>query len=521
MMKKPDHSSDRVIVIGAGIGGLAAALPLVHRGFDVTLLEQHGAPGGKMRQVNGVDAGPTVLTMLDVFEAVFDEVGEALQDHVSLIPQPILARHWWPDSGPLDLFPNQTQSADAIEAFAGPTARTEFTNFAQRAARLFDGFRDPMMLRPEPRLSALTLHVLRNPRLIQDMGVGQTLGHLLKNSFTDPRLRQLFGRYATYVGGSPDRSPALLSLIWRAEEHGVWRVEGGMHRLAAALAEMAEGLGAEVRYATPAARIERQGGRAAAVVTGDGKRIAADEIVFAGDPRALALGLLGPGVAEAVPRRAVEPRSLSARVWSFASNPRGADLLHHNVFFGADNRSEFGPIAAGRPPVDPTLYICAEDRGANSTPPAIERFEIIENAAPVGGATEEAATCRTRVFRTLSQRGLSFDPEPGLDALTTPEGFETLFPGSAGSLYGLSPHGPTAALKRPRARTVVPGLFLAGGGAHPGAGVPMATLSGRHAAETITSDRISTSGSRRTVMPGGISTGSPTTAPARSRSSPS
>jgi 1-hydroxycarotenoid 3,4-desaturase len=245
-------------------------------------------------------------------------------------------------------------------------------------------------------------------------------------------------------------------------------------------------------------------------------------VVFNGDPRALATGLLGEGARPAVPSSAIEPRSLSANVWTFAARPHGPDLHHHNVFFGPDPRREFGPIADGRLPEDPTLYICAQDRGTGRNPPETERFEIIMNAPPLGpGQTEDMEQCRTRTFRTLAAHGLTFGPEPPDTALTTPARFEALFPASLGSLYGRSPHGLTAAFARPTARSRVPGLYLAGGGTHPGAGVPMATLSGRHAAEAILTDRTSTSRSRRTATPGGTSTASPTTAPAPFPSSPS
>ncbi|MDJ1009064.1 MAG: phytoene desaturase family protein [Paracoccaceae bacterium] len=520
-------SRDRLhtIVVGAGFGGLATAIRLAAAGDAVTVVEAAGGPGGKARTVPSaagpVDAGPTVLTMRWVFDDLARAAGTRLDDHVTLHPEPVIARHWWPDGSRLDLFAGPEASADAIAAFAGVGEADRFRAFRAETETLFEAFRTPMMETGSPRLAALAGAAIANPALLPALMPWATMARRLAGQFRDRRLRQLFGRYATYVGGSPYASPALLSLIWRAEEHGVWRVGGGMHRLAAALASIAEGLGVSFCYETRATRIERQGGRVAALSTDRGERIAADAVVFAGDPRALRRGLLGQGVAASVPERAVEPRSLSARVWSFAAVVEGPELLHHNVFFGADPRSEFDPVAAGTPPEDPTLYICAEDRGAGQTPPRLERFEIIENAAPVGGRNEEAAQCRTRVFQTLARRGVSFEPTPDLGALTDPDGFEALFPGSAGSLYGRSPHGALAALARPRAKTPVPGLYLAGGGTHPGAGVPMATLSGKHAAETIMSDRTSTSASRRTAMPGGISTGSPTMGPARSRSSPS
>ncbi|MBL3563199.1 phytoene desaturase family protein, partial [Rhodovulum sulfidophilum] len=357
---------------------------------------------------------------------------------------------------------------------------------------------------------ALTRHVVTHPWLALDMAPHRSLAKALGKGFSDRRLAQLFGRYATYVGGSPFQSPALLALIWHAEEQGVWRVEGGMHRLARALEQLAHDRGVRFTFGSRATRVEIQKGAAAAVHLDSGPRLAADAVVFNGDPAALAAGLLGEGLRETMAPEAIRPRSLSAYVWSYAAVPHGPEMVHHNVFFCDDPHTEFDPIARGAMPEDPTLYICAQDRGTGRSPEGLERFEIIMNGPPVDDGTdptdEEQETCRTRTFQTLARFGLTFDPRPGVQALTTPRQFAKLFPASDGSLYGRSPHGLTAALKRPTARTKVAGLYLAGGGTHPGAGIPMATLSGRHAAEAILTDRASLSTSPRTAMPGGIST---------------
>jgi 1-hydroxycarotenoid 3,4-desaturase len=259
-----------------------------------------------------------------------------------------------------------------------------------------------------------------------------------------------------------------------------------------------------------------------AVQLSDGSRLPCDIVVFNGDPRALHEGRLGQSPRAAIKRNAVAPRSLSANVWAFAARYQGPALAHHNVFFGSDPRTEFGPISSGALPEDPTLYICAQDRAEETEPPELERFEIIMNAPPrADGEDEEIETCRTRTFQALARHGIRFSPEPDTRYLTTPPDFDRLFPASQGSLYGLSPHGMLAAFNRPTARTLLPGLYLAGGGAHPGAGVPMATLSGRHAAEAILKDLTSTSKSRPMDTPGGISTASAIAGTAPSRSSPS
>ncbi|MCH2076871.1 MAG: phytoene desaturase family protein [Rhodobacteraceae bacterium] len=506
----------RSIVIGAGIGGLAVALRLRAQGRDVLVLERAPEVGGKMRTVPSeagpVDTGPTVLTMKPVFDDLFASIGESLEDHVTLAPEPHLARHWWRDGAVLDLWQDQTRSAAEISGVFGPAARTDFEKFSAEAARLFDAFDLPMMRASKPSRVGLTARVLKEPSLIRAMAPLSTLAQKLARDFRDPHLRQLFGRYATYVGGSPYRSPAVLSLISHSEASGVWRVAGGMHNMALSLKALAEKMGVSFMLGADVTRIEMQGGTVAAVHTGDG-RFACDEVVFNGDPRALSTGLLGATATAAVPAAPLEKRSLSARVWAFAARAAGPDLVHHNVFFATDPRGEFDPIAKGEMPEDATIYICAEDRGTGITPPDLERFEIILNAAPTTDAQKGAAptakekeACRQRTHHTLAQFGLAFDSWPADRALTIPREWEARFPGSAGSLYGQSPHGMMAAFQRPTARTRIPGLFLVGGGTHPGAGVPMATLSAQHAAEEMRQARTSTSPSRPTATRGGMST---------------
>lgn len=515
------ENGENAIIIGAGMGGLAAAIRLAAQGFSVTVIDSAEHPGGKARALPSsagpVDCGPTVLTLRHVFDDLFALAGQRLDDHVSLIPQAILARHWWQGSPTLDLFPQRDANIEAIRAFAGPREAAAFARFDARAQALYQAFDAPVMQAARPDLAAIARVSLRQPRLWPALLPGMTLQRLLRAHFRDPRLVQLFARYATYVGGRPAHAPGVLSLIWRAEGAGVWAVEGGMHSLAAALARLAESMGVRFRMATRARRILRQGGHVTGVEV-EGATLPARICVFNGDPAALRLGLLGDAPVQAVPRRATEKRSLSAWVWAFAARAHGADLVHHNVFFSPDPEAEFGPIGRGQMPEKPTLYLCAEDRARAIPPEALERFEIILNA-PSGAPpfASEDARCRTRTFPPLKDFGLTFSPEPDPAALTTPTMLAQLFPGSQGAIYGRSPEGMMATFQRPGARTGLPGLYLAGGGTHPGAGVPMAALSGKHAAEAIRQDRISASRSAPTAMPGGISTGSATTGRARFR----
>lgn len=523
----------RVAVVGAGVGGLTAALELAHAGLDVRVFEAAPAPGGKMRAIPSeageIDGGPTVFTQRAVFEALFASVGEDFGAVLPVTRAQVLARHAWPDGSRLDLYDDPDRSEAAVADFAGGAEAARLRAFTARARRLYTAFEAPFMDAPAPTpLGVARALVPDLPRLTADMAPLSTLWSATGRAFRDPRLRQLFARYATYVGGSPFLTPAMLMLIWWSEAAGVWTVQGGMRRLARTLAELAEARGAEIRCAAPVAEILVRDGRARGVRLASGEVVETDAVLFNGDPGALGAGLLGEGPRPAAPPLDRPRRGLSSWVWTYADRPEGFPLSHHTVFFSADYPEEFRDIwRRRRAPDDPTIYVCAQDRSAADVPQpetagAAERLLMILNAPADGDLgppdPEEVTRCTTATFRRLAAAGLRLTP-PDLSrtpqALTTPDRFAALFPGTGGSLYGANPHGMFAAFRRPGARSAIPGLYLAGGGAHPGPGVPMATRSGRHAAAAMKADLASTSASRRGATAGGISTGSPTTAAMR------
>lgn len=513
MTRTMTAATPHIAIIGAGIGGLSAALRLAHRGARVSVFERHATPGGKMRvlptDAGPVDAGPTVLTLKHVFEELFDDTGSALTNHVTLRKEDILARHFWPDGTRLDLIADQSASTQNITRTFGATAAGEFTAFCAHTKTLFDGFDAPMMRSAAPAQTTLAASILRHPGLLARMEPHRSLSGSLARHFTEPKLRQLFGRYATYVGGTPDATPALLSLIWQAEAQGVWHVEGGMHMLARAIEGRAADLGAEFHYNTHVQRIHVTHGRAAAVET-DQQTVPVDAILFNGDPHALHAGLLGQVARRAVDQQGVAPRSLSAMVHSFATTATGLPLAAHNVFFCADPDQEFGPLARGELPADATLYLCAQDRFGGHTPDGPERFEIITNAPAITDASalteKEKQIWHSRIMGRLDRFGLRLSPDPGAATLTLPQNFAALFPASHGALYGRSPQGLMAAFRRPTVRSRIKGLYLTGGGVHPGPGIPMATRSAAHAAAAIATDLSLTSTFRQKDTLGGTST---------------
>lgn len=519
----PRRTTPRAVVIGAGVGGLSAAGLLARAGLDVLLLERDSAPGGKMRPVElgalRLDGGPTVLTMRWVFDALFERLGSSLERQLHLQRCELLARHaWGPDEG-LDLHADLGQSIAAIAAFSGGDEAARYRQFCARSREVYETLERPFLRNTRPTPVGLSWRVLCEqglPGLQRLLRISPftTLWQELGRYFRDPRLRQLFGRYATYCGSSPFDAPATLMLVAHVEREAVWQIEGGMASLAQALLHCAQAQGVRLRCDAPVSRLLVRDGRISGVQLADGETLPAEVVVFNGDARALTAGLLGPHA----PRDLAHGRpSLSALTWHVEAETSGLELSHHNVFFGpaTDYRAEFEAIAGGRLPASPTVYVCAQDRlgQARATRPGPRRPErllcLVNAPAEAHGhrlAPEEIAACEAQMWAQLRRAGLRVQLS-SLPRLTRPQDFAQRFPASQGALYGPASQGWRASFQaRPAGRTTLPGLFLAGGSVHPGPGVPMAALSGQLAAEQILAGLASTSRSRPVAMPGGMST---------------
>ena len=508
-----------VVIIGAGMGGLASAARLSARGVDVTLVEKAEEVGGKARRVEvdgvAIDGGPTVFTMRDVFDEIFEECGARLEDFVSVKKAEVLARHAWDDSATLDLFADAERSIDAIGDFAGLEAARGYARFRDETRRMHDILDKPMMRgdnvsSPLPLLWRIGLTRFGD---FAAMRPHKSMWKALADFFPDPRLRQLFGRYSTYCGSSPFEAPATLMLIAHVEAMGVWQIDGGIHALAQALRKLSEGHGAKFRMGESVTEILTDtNGTARGVRLGSGEEIRADAVICNGDPNAIATGHFGAPATRAVRPLPPAKRSLSALVWYAHTETSGFDLTHHNVFFSRDYRREFDEIASGRPPSEPTAYICAIDRSsdevASHAPVRRERLQIIVNA-PANGDThphdpKETRQCTSNMRATLERCGLTLE-EDMRHTLATPAQWESLFPATGGALYGRASHGSAASFLRQGPRTRIKRLYCAGGATHPSAGVPMAALSGLLAAKKVEQDLASTKKSHPAATPGGTS----------------
>ena len=507
----------RVVVIGAGMGGLAVAARLAAQNHAVSVVERSETHGGKVGRYEcdgfAFDTGPSLLTLPAVYRDLFittakSRHGGALEDHVDLVPVDPAFHYRFPDGTEVDL-PDASRDGAARafdEALGGAAAGSgrspgqQWTALLDHAAEVWAVTRVPFLHRPLDGPATL----LRNSIRLRDLRTVRpftTLRGLGRRYLVDPRLRMLLDRYATYSGSDPRSAPAALVVVPYVEQaFGAWHVRGGLRNLADAVHTRCVELGVGFTFGDAVTGLTERAGRVGGVRLASGKTIAADIVVSDADAAGLYRELMPPPferIASGPLRQlARSTPSSSAFTLLLALEGRTPGMRHHTVLFGPDYDAEFDALFGRDPrlPDDPTIYVCAPDDPAMRPDADHESWFVLVNAPrhrtrPGDGVDWDEPGLADRyadqVLALLAARGIDVRDRILWREVRTPADLERDTASPGGSIYGSSSNGARSAFLRPANRSPVPGLFLVGGSSHPGGGLPLVALSAEIVAELI------------------------------------
>lgn len=523
------HHAKRILIIGAGIGGLSAAIRLAARGHSVQILEQQAQIGGKLNQLTmqgfTFDTGPSLITMPYVLHDLFQAAHRRLEDYLELVPLAITCRYFYRDGLVLNAWRDHQRLIEEFRRLQ-PADAEAFQRFFSYAESIFQAAAEPFLYHslgsPIDVLGTFIRYVLRSHASTAANGVllleekstvlrrlqavlaalsPRTLDSVVRHYFTDEHLRQLFDRYATYNGSSPYQVAAVYSIIPYVElASGGWYLQGGIYTLAQALGKLAQEVGVCIETRCAVRRILVERGEARGVVLADGRVLRCDVVIANSDVVTTHKELLSPAVrSERSVRRLerLEPSS-SGFVLLLGMDKQYPQLAHHNIFFSDDYRAEFADLFTRHVPQrNPTIYVCATSRSdLSQAPSGSENLFVLVNAPYLTKTSDwqrAAPAYRERVLDTLTsyERAGLRDLRQHIvcEALLTPEDFQRQYGANQGSIYGLSSNARMAPFTRPGNRSKeIHNLYFVGGSTHPGGGVPLVTLSGKIVAELVEMD---------------------------------
>jgi len=502
------RENNRVVVIGGGLGGLASACTLAARGYAVTLCEKNAWVGGKAavlaEQGFRFDMGPTILTIPGVLKRIFSEAGRELESVLDLVPLDPQWRSFFTDGSTLDLVSDVAQMRTTLDAYApGSGAGDGYVRFMQLSERLHRISNDFFFWRSvggmkdmfNPRLS-LNFSALKE---VLGMRPGHSVAGTVRSFVSDERAAQMLDHFTQYVGSAPDASPAVLCGIAHMQAHeGVWYPRGGTGAVPRALASLAVDLGVEIRTRTPVQRIIVEKGRVRGVETQQGEIIAAGAVISNSDTVRTHRELVAePSRSRFLSRRTYEP-ACSGIVLYLGLDKRYEQLIHHNFIFSADPHEEFESIyRRGEPAADPTAYVCAPAvTESEVAPPGGESLYVLVHTPylrPHHDWSKMFPAYRKRIIEKLEQTAGLKDLEQHIvfEKSLTPQDIHDRYHVLNGAIYGLASHGRFLGAFKPANRSPdIEGLYLAGGSAHPGPGMPMVLMSGWIAADCVDQDKL-------------------------------
>jgi len=486
-----------VVIVGGGVGGLAAGIRLAAAGHYVQLFERSGRLGGKLGSHAAAgfrwETGPSLLTLPAVFDDLLSLAGTSLAEACRPVRLPHTCRYHFADGSTFTTWDDPATTRAEVEALS-PGSGPAWGRWGRRSARVWETAERTFFTGPIEDPRAL-LDRMRSPLDLVAIDPLPTLHQRAAATFSDPRLVQWACRYATYAGSDPWRVPATLGCIPHIEQsYGCWALLGGLATLAEALAAAATKLGVTLHTGTEVATLLADGpeGRLTGVRLASGEVVAADIVVANVDAAHLYADLLPDKGGQRRVRAA--GRSTSGFVLLLGVEGRTEALDHHTVLFSSGYRQEFVDLAAGRPPADPTVYVCAADRtDPSAAPPGHESLFVLVNvpsaddpeAAWVGGRADAYAE---RVLGVLERRDLDLRRRIVHQEVITPAQLAARHRAVGGAIYGTSSNGRRAAFTRPSNRGRRPGLYVVGGSSHPGGGLPLVALSARIVADMVAAD---------------------------------